>query len=224
MQTIVEKIKESKAIIEKAAKNFPNLVVAVSGGKDSIVVMHLARQAAPNAKVFAVLTRFKPLETRIYLSEMSKLMGCDITVYENKDAIVADDYYKSNPDECCRILKVEPTFWALSQLKADAWITGLRRTEGRTRTNYMPLEKYIEIDGRQVFKVNPILDWTETDIWKYFAINQLPVHPYYAAGYRSLGCAPCTKLVDDAETERAGRWLGTSKCGGECGIHTVHKK
>jgi len=75
-----------------------------------------------------------------------------------------------------------------------------------------------------ITKVNPILDWYEVDIWKYMAIHEIPVHPWYAMGYRSLGCAPCTHLVDDDETERAGRWLGTSKCGGECGIHTMNKR
>jgi phosphoadenosine phosphosulfate reductase len=222
--TIVDKINESKALIKKAAADFERLAVAVSGGKDSVVVLHLARQAAPNTKIFAVMTRFKPPETRAYLKLIERFMQCEIIVFENKTAIIAEGFYNTDPDECCRILKVEPTFEALKVLKADAWITGLRRTEGRTRVNFMPLERYIEIDGRQVFKVNPILDWTETDIWKYFAINQIPVHPFYAKGYRSLGCAPCTKIVDDSETERAGRWQNTSKCGGECGIHSVHKK
>jgi phosphoadenosine phosphosulfate reductase len=70
-------------------------------------------------------------------------------------------------------------------------------------------------------KINPILLWTELDVWRYLAINQIPMHPWYFEGYRSLGCAPCTSKVLDDEPERAGRWKGTSKCGGECGIHTA---
>ena len=70
-------------------------------------------------------------------------------------------------------------------------------------------------------KINPILDFTELDVWRYLAINDIPAHPKYAEGYRSLGCEPCSHKEDDeTEPERAGRWMGTSKCGGECGIHT----
>jgi len=98
----------------------------------------------------------------------------------------------------------------------NVWFAGLRRDEGRTRTNY----DYVE-EKNGLIKVNPILDFTEKDIWKYLAINRIPPNPLYREGYRSLGCAPCSKVEqDENETERAGRWQGTSKCGGECGIHT----
>ncbi|NIQ07550.1 MAG: phosphoadenosine phosphosulfate reductase family protein, partial [Candidatus Korarchaeota archaeon] len=125
---------------------------------------------------------------------------------------------------------VEPTKRAIKGL--DAWITGLRRTEGRTRTDYEVFEPsgsaLTRIPGKEIptslMKVNPILDWTELDIWRYIAINKIPVNPAYQKGYRSLGCKPCTKLVKDTEPERAGRWRGTSKCGGECGIHTMHMR
>ena len=70
-------------------------------------------------------------------------------------------------------------------------------------------------------KINPILEWTEADVWRYIACNNIPVHEWYKRGYRSLGCEPCTSLIGDDEPERAGRWRGTSKEGGECGIHTM---
>ncbi len=56
-------------------------------------------------------------------------------------------------------------------------------------------------------------------MWQYLALHGVPVNPLYGKGYRSLGCAPCTQIATGPD-ERAGRWLGTSKCGGECGIHT----
>jgi phosphoadenosine phosphosulfate reductase len=68
-------------------------------------------------------------------------------------------------------------------------------------------------------KLNPILLWHEREVWQYLAIHRVPVNSLYAEGYRSLGCAPCTRIAQGPD-ERAGRWLGTSKCGGECGIHT----
>ena len=68
-------------------------------------------------------------------------------------------------------------------------------------------------------KLNPILIWHEREVWQYLALFGVPVNPLYAEGYRSLGCEPCTRISTGAD-ERAGRWIGTSKCGGECGIHT----
>ena len=95
------------------------------------------------------------------------------------------ELYEIDPDECCRLLKVTPTQKAVENL--DAWVAGLRKDEGRTRVNY----QYVEKKGNLV-KINPILDWTEIDIWRYLAINEIPVNPMYRLGYRSLGCEPCT--------------------------------
>ena len=95
------------------------------------------------------------------------------------------------------------------------WVTGLRCTEGRTRVDFREVEQR----DRGLQKLNPILLWTEREVWQYLALNGVPVNPLYSEGYRSLGCAPCTQ-VSTGDNERAGRWIGTSKCGGECGIHT----
>ena len=123
--------------------------------------------------------------------------------------------YHVDPDLCCNLLKVEPTREAVKDL--DAWITGLRNTEGRTRKDYQEVERRGDI-----MKINPILRWTEADVWRYMAIHNIPVHPWYVRGYRSLGCEPCTAM--GGEEERDGRWMGTPKQGGECGIHTVPLK
>ena len=222
MKTLVDKVSHSKMLIESSLKEYAQTAVFVSFGKDSMVVLHLARRIDPLVKVVSVMTKFKPPETFQYKDEMKKKWNLNLQVYQS-DVEVPIEMAFSNPDECCRILKVEPTKEAIKDL--DAWITGLRRTEGRTRTDYLEVEPGLHPDtGKDIIKVNPILDWTETDIWKYMAVNSIPVHPWYAKGYRSLGCYPCTSLTDDKDTERAGRWNGTSKCGGECGIHTMFKK
>ena len=97
----------------------------------------------------------------------------------------------------------------------DAWISGLRRDEGETRVGF----EYIETKGN-LDKVNPILDFTELDVWRYLAIYNIPVNPLYEQGYRSLGCLKCsTPEEDETESERGGRWQGTEKQGKECGIH-----
>ena len=215
IKTLLSKIKESTEIIQEAVDKYPKIIVACSFGKDSMVVLHLTRRINPLLPVFTIMTQYKPQETFVYKDMLSQLWGLNIKEYSSLERVPLS-LSETDPDECCRILKVEPTKRALEGY--DAWITGLRRTEGRTRTDYMPVE-----ESEQIVKINPILDWEEVDIWKYMAINSIPVHSWYIQGYRSLGCFPCTNIIDDSDTERGGRWKGTSKCGGECGIHTMFK-
>ncbi|MFQ6049241.1 MAG: phosphoadenosine phosphosulfate reductase family protein, partial [Phycisphaerae bacterium] len=95
------------------------------------------------------------------------------------------------------------------------WVTGLRCTEGQTRSDFREIEER----DKGLIKLNPILIWHEREVWQYLALNKVDVNPLYGEGYRSLGCAPCTRITSEPD-ERAGRWPGTTKRGGECGIHT----
>ena len=239
-----DKIEHAKELIEDAVRNYPRIAVACSFGKDSMVTVHLAREVDPNIKVFSVMTQYHPRETFDYLKLMDKKMNLGITVYMVADSVpealkdgslevkllpteefnqkasqieteTGNRIYAINPNECCRLLKVEPTKVAVSSL--DAWITGLRNTEGITRVDF----KEIEEKGGLI-KINPILTFTEAEIWRYIATRGIEPHPWYGKGYRSLGCAPCSNPGE--EVERGGRWKGTSKCGGECGIHTQRLK
>ena len=239
-KTMVQKAEHAKELIADAIRNYPRIAVACSFGKDSMVTVHLAREVDPDIKVFSVMTQYKPRETFDYLRLMDMKMNLGTTVYMVADSIPealrdgslevvllpTEEFaqkasqietqtglkiYEINPDECCRLLKVEPTRVAVSNL--DVWVTGLRCTEGRTRTDYQEVE-----NKGGLIKINPILTFTEADIWSYITTRGIEPHPWYAKGYRSLGCAPCS--APGGELERDCRWLGTSKCGGECGIHT----
>lgn len=211
---MIDKVKHSKKLIKDAIKKYSKITVACSFGKDSMVVLHLARQIKPDIPVFTIMTPFKPKETFEFKDRMIRKWNLNIKEYMSKEKI-PENLHKTNPNECCRILKVEPTKEAVKDL--DCWICGLRNTEGRARKDYQEVE-----NKGGLIKVNPILSWTEADVWRYIAINKIPVHPWYAKGYRSLGCAPCSN--PGGKLERNGRWKGTSKCGGECGIHTQRLK
>ena len=209
-----EKVDRSLALIREAYEEYGDrLSVANSLGKDSVAVWHLAKRVSPEITGFVVTTRFKPAETVAFMEE-TVLEYPELRVFQS-DAVIADKLYETAPDQCCDALKVEPTRRAIRELNVGCWVTGLRCTEGRTRTDFQEIE---ERDAG-LLKLNPILIWHEREIWQYLAIHQVPVNPLYALGYRSLGCAPCTKISTSPD-ERGGRWLGTSKCGGECGIHT----
>ena len=209
-----EKVQRSKDMIEQAYAEFgEGLVLAHSLGKDSSVIWHLAKQVQPKIPGFIVTTRFKPQETKQFMAEEVARYP-ELRVFSN-DQEIPEKLYKTDPNRCCDILKVEPVRQAVQEMNVKCWITGLRCTEGRTRTNYKEVE---ELD-KGLVKLNPILIWYEREVWEYLALHGVPVNPLYAKGYRSLGCGPCTK-ISQGEDERAGRWIGTSKCGGECGIHT----
>lgn len=209
-----EKVYRSKALIRDAYEEYgDSLVVANSLGKDSVVVWDLAKKVNPKIRGFIVTTRFKPRETVQFMNEEVAKYP-ELKIYKN-DSDIAVELYKTDPEQCCDVLKVEPVRRAIEEMKVKCWVTGLRCTEGRTRTDF----KEIEERDEGLIKLNPILIWKEREIWQYLALYGVKVNPLYKEGYRSLGCSPCTHITTD-DNERAGRWIGTSKCGGECGIHT----
>ncbi|MBI2907301.1 MAG: phosphoadenylyl-sulfate reductase [Chloroflexi bacterium] len=209
-----EKVERSLALISQAYEEYGNrLVVADSLGKDSVAVWHLAKRVSPDIRGFIVTTRFKPAETVQFMKEEVARYP-ELQVFRS-DEPIPDDLYRTAPDQCCDILKVEPTRRAIFEMNVACWVTGLRCTEGRTRVDFREVEER----DKGLIKLNPILLWHEREVWQYLALHGVNVNPLYKKGYRSLGCAPCTRITSD-QNERAGRWLGTSKCGGECGIHT----
>ncbi|MCM8775069.1 MAG: phosphoadenylyl-sulfate reductase [Candidatus Omnitrophica bacterium] len=209
-----QKVDRSLSLIEQAYRRFGDgLVVANSLGKDSVAVWDLAKRIDPKIRGFIVTTRFKPKETVQFMNETVTRYP-ELKIYKN-DCEIQDKLYETDPDRCCELLKVDPTRNAIKEMKVTCWVTGLRCTEGRTRTDFREIEER----DKDLIKLNPILIWKEREVWQYLALRSVKVNPLYAEGYRSLGCAPCTRITT-AEDERAGRWIGTSKCGGECGIHT----
>ena len=209
-----EKVERSLALIKEAYEKYGDgLVMANSLGKDSVTVWDLAKRVSPKIRGFIVTTRFKPPETIKFMEEETAKYP-ELKVFKS-DIKIPDKLYETEPDKCCDLLKVAPTRQAVKEMQVKCWVTGLRCTEGRTRTDY----KEVEERDKGLIKLNPILIWKEREVWQYLAIYQVKVNPLYALGYRSLGCLPCTKITSD-DNERSGRWIGTSKCGGECGIHT----
>ena len=209
-----QKVERSMDLISDAHRRFGDrMVVANSLGKDSVAVWHLAKRVSPDITGFIVTTRYKPEETVRFMKEEVERFP-ELRVFRNDDP-QRDSLYLTDPDLCCYNLKVKPTRQAIEEMDVDCWVTGLRCTEGRTRTSFQETEERDE----GLIKLNPILLWHEREVWQYLALHKVNVNPLYTQGYRSLGCAPCSGITAGPD-ERAGRWLGTSKCGGECGIHT----
>jgi len=122
--------------------------------------------------------------------------------------------YRSAPDQCCKLRKVEPLFKAVAGYRV--WLTGLRREQAKSRAGLEESAMFTLPGGKQVLKLAPLAAWTTRDVW--YACEQLsiPLLPLYERGFSSIGCEPCTSLPLDANDPRSGRWAGQKV---ECGIH-----
>ena len=129
--------------------------------------------------------------------------------------------YKSveNRKACCHLRKVEPLKRALAG--KQAWLTGLRREQAPSRNNL----RESEFDTHhQITKFNPLIDWSNDDVWAYLRANDVPVNALHDKGYPSIGCEPCTRAIKPGEDARAGRWWWESEGAGgqqECGLHVT---
>jgi phosphoadenosine phosphosulfate reductase len=129
-----------------------------------------------------------------------------------QDAEHGAELWRSNPDACCAMRKVEPLTRALADY--DAYASGIRRDESSTRADTAVVEWD---DKRGKVKVNPIAGWTQDDVDAYVEANGVLVNPLAYDGYPSIGCAPCTRRVAPGDDPRAGRWADSAKT--ECGLH-----
>jgi len=196
---------------------FPGKLAVVSSfGADAAVLLHLVAGVDPQVPILFLETGKHFVETLMYRDILVGRFGftnaqaLEPDAADLRDLDPASDLWSTNPDICCRIRKVEPLQRALSGV--DAWITGRKRYQSSTRAG-LPFAEVV--DGR--IKINPLASWSESHIREAFRDFKLPQHPLFDEGYRSIGCAPCTRRVGAEEDSRAGRWSGSEKT--ECGIH-----
>jgi phosphoadenosine phosphosulfate reductase len=122
--------------------------------------------------------------------------------------------YRIRPDQCCHDRKVLPLREAV--VGHDAWISAIRRDQ----TSHRAAAGVVQWDAKfSLVKVNPLLGWTKSDVWRFILDHDIPYNPLHDQGYPSIGCWPCTVPVGEGADERAGRWVGTAKK--ECGLHVI---
>ena len=190
----------------------------VASSMADAVLPHLASRVRPGVDVIFLDTGYHFPETIGTRDAVAATMPVTVhsiqpqqTVAE-QDAEFGPELFARDPDRCCAMRKVAPLAAALDPYQA--WATGLRRDEARTRAN----ARVVEWDAaRSMIKLNPIAAWTQDDVDAYLAEHRILVNPLLFDGYGSVGCAPCTRRITAGEDARAGRWAGTSKI--ECGLH-----
>lgn len=199
--------------------------LACSFSVEDLVILELSHQLRLPIGIFALDTGRLNEETYQVAERISERYGTPINWFfprheEVEQLLRAKGAYSfrdslENRHECCRIRKVEPLNRALSGLKG--WITGMRKEQSTTRTALPSLE--IDVLHGGLVKINPLANWSETQVWEYASKQRLPVNKLHAQGYPSIGCAPCTRAIVEGEEPRAGRWWWENPEHKECGLH-----
>ena len=198
-------------------ENFGGNYVVASNMQDAVLV-DLAAKVRPGVDVLFLYTGYHFVETigtRDAVEAVYDINVVNVTpenTVAKQDALFGKDLFAREPNECCRMRKVEPLSKALRGY--TAWVTGIRRVEAPTRAN-APLISWDRAFG--LVKINPLAAWTDEDMQSYIDANDVLVNPLVFEGYPSIGCAPCTAKPAEGTDPRSGRWAGQSKT--ECGLH-----
>jgi len=207
-----------ETVIQWAVDTFPNITFACSFGAEDVVLVDMLQKISPRTDIFYLDTDFHFQETYDTRDKIADKYGLKfvqvkpLLTPEEQAAQHGDELWRSDPNACCNIRKVEPLTRILGQY--EAWITGIRRDQAPTRAN----ARKVEYDTKfGLVKFNPIAAWTSEDVWAYIREHGLIYSPLHDQHYPSIGCEYCTRPVMPGEDPRAGRWAGNEKT--ECGLH-----
>jgi phosphoadenosine phosphosulfate reductase len=200
-----------------------NIVFSTSFGQEDQAITHAIASQNLNIEIFTLDTGRQFQETYELIDLTVKKLAFNLKTYFPQTSAVENlvetkgfnSFYTSveNRKECCFIRKIEPLNRALQG--ADVWITGLRAEQSDNRAD-MPM---IEWDAQKnLYKINPIIDWSFETLENYLAEYKVPQNPLHKKGFISIGCAPCTRAIAAGEHPRAGRWWWENSQK-ECGLH-----
>jgi len=222
----VEKLDQTIAWLKEAeAKYAPKIVFACSFGAEDVVLFDLIARHAPKIRIVTLDTGRLPQQTYDVMDACRERYGLDIEAFfpdaNDVEKMVREKglnlFYHSieNRKLCCEIRKVRPLKRALAG--CEAWVTGLRREQAASRAEMHAVE---DDKSFGIKKYNPLIEWTEKDVWNYIRGNDVPYNKLHDQFYPSIGCAPCTRSVTVGEDPRSGRWWWENEDAvAECGLH-----
>lgn len=233
MSELIKHIKEQTAGLDPVAslkvlaELFPGeIVFSTSFGWEDQVISHMIFANDIPIKVFTLETGRLFPETYYTWNRTMEIYGKPIHAYFPDSQLIQEmvskkgpsSFYESveNRKECCYIRKIEPLKRALAGNRC--WITGIRSEQSANRHD---MENVEWDDQNQLIKFHPLFDWTLDDVKAYVKANNIPYNPLHDKGFPSIGCAPCTRAVQEGEDFRAGRWWWEDQSKKECGLHAV---
>lgn len=214
-----EKIAAAKALVHNELRDSASdACLTNSFQAEDMVVLHMAREIAPEIPVLFLDTGYHFASTYEYRNRMTSEWRLNLINILPAQTVAEQEaefgiLNRTAPDRCCALRKVGPLFAALEPYRI--WLTGLRRQQAKTRANLQPIESFTLPSGKQLRKLSPLAEWHTRDVWHYAERHGIPLLPLYDLGYSSIGCEPCTSLPT-GDDPRSGRWGGAKI---ECGIH-----
>jgi phosphoadenosine phosphosulfate reductase len=219
--------KDTLEILTWAIESFhPRLALSCSfGDPEGLALLDMMHDIEPASRVFVLDTGRMPQETHDLIDRIRDRYDTEVEVVLPDHAAVQSMvrehgmnlFYESLEKRklCCRVRKVDPSARYLADL--DAYVTGLRRGQSVTRTEVRKVE--IDYANGGILKINPLVDWSQDEVWRYVRAQNVPVNRLHSQGYPSVGCAPCTRAIRAGEDPRAGRWWWENPETKECGLH-----
>jgi phosphoadenosine phosphosulfate reductase len=208
-----------EAVLYWAAGKFGEEVALATGfGAEGCVLIDMLARVAPRMRVFYLDTDLLFPETYQLAARLSVRYGVRFERRATRLSLEAqagaygERLWERDPEECCRLRKVEPLREMLAGLRA--WVTAIRREQTPARAGAGVVERDAKFG---LVKINPLAAWSARDVWNYVVKHDVPYNPLHDLSYASVGCVPCTTPVRIGEDPRAGRWRGTAKT--ECGLH-----
>ena len=205
--------------------NYPEKIAfATSLGIEDQVITEMIVSINKSIKIFTLDTGRLFQETYDLIQKTNSRYKINIEIYfpdtRQVEKMVKEKginlFYESieNRKLCCHVRKIELLKRVINNF--DFWITGLRKKQSEIRAN----DKLIEWDKvNGLIKVNPLIKWTEKDVWNYIKEKNIPYNSLHNKGFKSIGCVPCTRAVEDSEDSRSGRWWWENDGHKECGLH-----
>ena len=212
----IEELTAEEAIAWAIEQFHPKLRFAISFQKTSSVVIDIAHRIEPEAKFVYIDTELLFPETYETRDRLAEHFGIEFERYVQENPPGLRERWEAGEwgpsDDCCATRKVATMRRALDGV--DCWVSGIRRLDSDTRANAPRFGWDVRFDR---WKLNPLADWDDKQIWTYLKDNHVPYNPLHDQGYPSIGCMPCTSVPGEGEDSRAGRWAGTDRT--ECGIN-----
>jgi len=224
-ESLSKKVEDSVSLLQNAVcSHSSELIYSASFGAESVVMIDLISRYDLRIPVFSLDTGKLPPETKELIQRIEQHYGVRITmIAPDTDEVVqmveehGDDLYRRSVElrkRCCDVRKVRPM---RRLIEGKAWITGRRREQSTERSILIAVEEHPTLGFA---KYNPLLDWSNEDVWEYIRKRDVPYSQLYDEHYRSIGCACCTRSIAVGEDERAGRWWWEQDSAvSECGLH-----
>jgi phosphoadenosine phosphosulfate reductase len=207
-------------LIEWASERFgEQLIASTSFGATSAVMLHLVHRLAPRTPVICVDTGYLFAETYQFAEDLIKRLDLDVRFYSaqissaRQEALYGKlwEQGEEGVKRYLQINKVEPMQRAIRELGAQGWMAGLRSEQTEHRAGLRRIDRQDDL-----LKIHPILHWTGEQMTSYMERYDLPYHPMFEQGYRSIGDHHSTIPTTADMDPRDGRILGKTL---ECGLH-----